>query len=94
MFTNPLINKIYSLSNWIVKICYVNLLWGIFMLVGLIVFGFFPATVALFTVCRKWVLGDRDVPIFSTFWSAYKKGIYPEQSFRSSPAFYRDCSIC
>ena len=77
MFTNPLINKIYSLSNWIVKICYVNLLWGIFMLVGLIVFGFFPATVALFTVYRKWMLGDRDISIFSTFWSAYKKEFIP-----------------
>ena len=73
MFHNPLINRIYSISNWILKICYVNLLWGAFIVAGLIVFGFFPATVALFTICRKWVLGDKDSPIFSTFWSVYKK---------------------
>lgn len=33
----------------------------------------FPATSALFTVVRKWNMGDTDVPIFRTFFTGYKE---------------------
>ncbi|WP_427052532.1 YesL family protein [Paenibacillus sp. TC-CSREp1] len=33
----------------------------------------FPATAALFTVVRKWNMGDTDVPIFRTFFAGYKE---------------------
>lgn len=33
----------------------------------------FPATSALFTVVRKWNMGDTDVPIFRTFFVGYKE---------------------
>lgn len=36
-------------------------------------FTFFPATAALFTVVRKWVMGDVDVPIFKTYFKGYKE---------------------
>lgn len=36
-------------------------------------FIFFPATAAMFSVARKWVLGDTDVPLFKTFFVSYKK---------------------
>jgi len=64
---------LYSLTEWVAKFAYVNLLWIGFTLLGLIVFGYCPATVAMFTVLRKWVMGDRDIPVFSTFWNTYKK---------------------
>lgn len=63
----------YKLSNWIMRFAYVNVLWIIFSLVGLIIFGFFPATTAMFNVIRKWVQGHDDLPIFETFWKTYRK---------------------
>lgn len=33
----------------------------------------FPATSAMFTVVRKWVMGDPDIPIFKTFFRGYKE---------------------
>ncbi|MHA0857928.1 YesL family protein [Paenibacillus sp. CMAA1364] len=36
-------------------------------------FLLFPAISALFTVVRKWVMGDVDVPVFRTFFTGYKE---------------------
>jgi uncharacterized membrane protein YesL len=35
-------------------------------------FTFFPATSAMFSVARKWVMGDTDVPLFRTYFRSYK----------------------
>ncbi len=65
--------KIYQLCDWLMKLVYVNLLWIIFMMMGLFVFGFFPATTAMFAIIRKWILQDMEVPVFKTFWQQYKQ---------------------
>jgi uncharacterized membrane protein YesL len=67
-----LMSGFYSISEWIMRLAYLNILWVCFSLIGLIVFGFFPATVATFAVTRKWVMGESDIPVFKTFWSTYK----------------------
>jgi uncharacterized membrane protein YesL len=36
-------------------------------------FTLFPATAAMFTVARKWVTGDGDVPLLKTFFRGYKE---------------------
>jgi uncharacterized membrane protein YesL len=36
-------------------------------------FTLFPATSALFTVARKWVMGEGDVPLLKTFFKGYKE---------------------
>ncbi len=36
-------------------------------------FGFFPATVAMFSICRRWVLKEYDIPIFKHFLEIYKQ---------------------
>jgi uncharacterized membrane protein YesL len=66
------INRIYSATEWIAKFAYINLLWIGFSLIGLIVLGFFPATISMFAVIRKWLMGEGDIPIFRTFWTTYK----------------------
>ena len=63
----------YSISEWILRFAYVNVLWISFTLLGFVVFGFFPATLAMFTVVRKWVLKETDISVFKTFWLTYKK---------------------
>ncbi|MEW9674201.1 YesL family protein [Ammoniphilus sp. 3BR4] len=67
-----LMGGIYRISEWIMRLAYLNLLWICFTLAGLVVFGVFPATAAIFVVNRKWMMGELDIPVFKTFWSAYK----------------------
>jgi uncharacterized membrane protein YesL len=44
------------------------------VLLGIVApFTFFPATAAMFTVARKWVSGDEDVPLLKTFFRGYKE---------------------
>jgi uncharacterized membrane protein YesL len=63
----------YSISEWIMKFAYVNILWIAFSMLGFIAFGIFPATIAMFTVVRKWILKQSDIPVLKTFWLTYKK---------------------
>ncbi|PTX61331.1 putative membrane protein YesL [Melghirimyces profundicolus] len=61
----------YRISEWVMRLAYVNLLWILFTLAGLILFGAAPATAAMFQVIRKWVMG-KEVPVFPTFWKVYR----------------------
>lgn len=72
MISNGLADKIYVLCNWIAKLIYLNILWIAFSLLGLLVAGFFPATIAMFSVTRKWLMKE-DTPIFKTFWKTYSE---------------------
>jgi uncharacterized membrane protein YesL len=54
------------------KFAYVNLLWILFSFLGFIFLGIGPATVALFTIVRKWLMKENDLPIFKTFFQTYK----------------------
>lgn len=49
-----------------------NILWVAFTLLGLVIFGLFPATIALFAVIRKWILENEDTPILQEFIKRYK----------------------
>jgi uncharacterized membrane protein YesL len=66
------LSKLYRLCEWITRLAYVNILWIIFSLAGAILFGFSPATVAMFALIRKWVQGETDIPVFKTFLKIYK----------------------
>ncbi len=65
--------SLFAITEWITRFAYVNLLWIVFTILGLIVFGFFPATVAMFTLIRQWIIGNVDEPVFKTFFATYKK---------------------
>ena len=74
VFMNKLsMSGLFTLTEWIARFAYVNLLWICFSVLGLVVFGFFPATVSMFTVIRKWIMGESDIPVFRTFWNTFKK---------------------
>lgn len=64
--------KLYDASTWFMRMIYLNILWIAFTLLGLVVFGFFPATVSMFSITRKWIRGEKDFPMFKTFLSSYK----------------------
>lgn len=64
---------LYLLCEWTMRLTYVNALWILFSALGLVLLGVAPATVALFTVQRKWAQGEESVPVFATFWLHYKQ---------------------
>jgi uncharacterized membrane protein YesL len=89
---------LYKISEWIMRLSVINLLWVIcsipVFLVALMAltstvagalvsslpilailapFTLFPATAAMFTVARKWVTGEQDVPLLKTFFRGYKE---------------------
>ncbi|PLS01092.1 YesL family protein [Neobacillus cucumis] len=70
---NWVVGKAYTGCEWVMKLAYLNILWVLFSLGGLILLGISPASVALFTILRKWLMNETDVPIFPTFLNTYKK---------------------
>ncbi|MDQ0257341.1 putative membrane protein YesL [Evansella vedderi] len=69
---NSFSGTVYSWCEWIVRFSYINILWFLFSVLGLVILGLIPSTVALFTVMRKWIMGSTDFPIFKTFWKTYQ----------------------
>lgn len=65
-------SRSYQVIEWVTLLLYINLLWIGFSLLGLVVFGFAPATAGMFSVVRKWVSGRDDIPVFRTFWKTYR----------------------
>ncbi|MBP1969258.1 putative membrane protein YesL [Virgibacillus natechei] len=65
-------NGFNTMCEWIVKFAYLNVLWFLFMVLGLGIFGIFPATIAMFTIIRKWIMGDTNRRMFPLFWETYK----------------------
>src|SRR5690625_197093 len=63
----------YKFSVWAMRLAYVNLLWIVFTILGLGIFGFMPATTGMFAVIRRWNMGDDEISIFATFWQSYKQ---------------------
>lgn len=62
-----------EVSEWIVRLVWTNILWFVFIVAGLGVFGIMPATVALFAVTRKWKMKELDVSILKIFKETFKK---------------------
>lgn len=63
---------IYTFCNWFYRLAFINVLWLISTLLGLVLFGFFPATVAMLATIRQFIKKN-EVNTLSTFWNYYKK---------------------
>ncbi|WP_296978171.1 YesL family protein [Thermobacillus sp. ZCTH02-B1] len=50
-----------------------QLYFGLVVCAALLPFVVFPATAAMFTTVRKWVMGDVDVPLIKTFFRGYRE---------------------
>lgn len=70
--TSGFFRILYTIMEGVTRIAYINLLWILFTILGLIIGGFAPATTAMFTVTRKWAMGNTDIPIFKTFFRTYR----------------------
>lgn len=63
----------YRISIIIYKLAYVNVLWILFTMLGLVILGVMPATISLFVISKKWMQGNWDLPVFNIFWENYRK---------------------
>lgn len=68
-----MMNAINTFLDWVMRIAILNVLWIVFTILGLGFLGLFPATSATFTIARKWITGETDIPVIKTFWKNYKK---------------------
>lgn len=65
-------NGFYRFLEWLMWIMYLNLLWIISSLLGLIVFGIFPATMALISTIREWHVNE-EISFHKSYAKAYKQ---------------------
>lgn len=70
---NLFFGTLYRIAEWITKFAFLYILWLFFTIVGLGVFGFFPATISMFSIIRNWILGNPVPSLPKEFWSIYKK---------------------
>jgi uncharacterized membrane protein YesL len=65
---------LYRYGNWAMKLAFLNLLWLAGILIGAVLAGVFPSTVAMFAVIRKWRQnGDVELPLYLHFKEEYKR---------------------
>lgn len=69
-------NFFYQMTEWITRFAYLNLLWVAFTLIGGVLLGFFPATIAMLAVTRQWLKGNTDQPMLKSFWQYYRKDFF------------------
>ncbi len=76
MEMNRLLTGIYNLCQAITHYFFVNLLWIAGIVAGGVVFGLMPSTVAMYTVARKSIMGEKEFPLLKTFWRAYREAFF------------------
>lgn len=70
--------KLYWVVEWITLLAVLQLLWTGLTLLGLILFGISPATVAMFTTLRKRLQGEDVLKrLVKIFWNTYKVEFIP-----------------
>ncbi|MGE7605863.1 YesL family protein [Peribacillus frigoritolerans] len=80
MEMSRLLTGIYKLCNWITHFAYLNLLWIIFTLLGGVILGIIPSTVAMFAIARKTAMGEADISVSGTFWRTYRAEFFRANS--------------
>ncbi len=62
-----------NVCTWIYRLLYVNILWLLFTAAGLVLFGIFPATAAMFSLTKQWLEGEGDDRMFTVFAAKFKE---------------------
>jgi uncharacterized membrane protein YesL len=70
--------RLYGFLDWPARLAGLNLLWLLGVLAGLVLFGLAPATAALYTVLRAYVL-DRSPRMWRDFWAAWRASLASSQ---------------
>ncbi|RXJ02194.1 DUF624 domain-containing protein [Anaerobacillus alkaliphilus] len=62
---------IYKISEWAMRLAYLNILFVLFSLLGIVAFGVGPAFMAMLVVVKKW-MSQEEFPIFKTYLNEWK----------------------
>ncbi|WP_453991119.1 YesL family protein [Bacillus nitroreducens] len=65
-------SSVFTFCEWVARLAYLNILWILFTIGGLVIFGVFPATIAMLATLRQFI-NKNEPPVFKTFWTYYKK---------------------
>lgn len=68
-------SKLMKFMLWLSDMAHLQLLWLAGTFAGLVIGGFFPATVAIFAVLRRIIRHGRDFNFTTEFWNNYKENI-------------------
>jgi uncharacterized membrane protein YesL len=63
----------HGLSTWVSNLAYINILWWAFTLLGGIIFGVFPSTIAMFFMIKKMLSEKGDISIAREFTVLFKR---------------------
>lgn len=66
------VEKLNGVLNKVLNLVLLNILWVAGTLLGLVVLGVGPSTLAVLSIIREWFRGNDDLPIFKTFVKNYK----------------------
>lgn len=92
MTDSSFFNTVYVAAQWLVKIAYLQLLWIVFSVVGLGVFGIFPATAAMLAVIRQWIFKkNTDGRVGSIYFHYFKNFFLPCNGLGYSLALLTFC---
>ncbi len=64
--------SLYKVTEWVSRLVYVNILWIVFTIMGLGIFGIMPATISMLGIIKKWFDGKENVEVFKEYWQIYK----------------------
>jgi len=64
--------RVILICEWIVRLAMLNFLWILYTILGFIVLGAMPATIALFSVVRKWINGET-LSLSRFFWLSFRE---------------------
>lgn len=72
--TGKVFGVVETVSVWVMRLVFLNLLWLFFSLAGLLIAGTAPATAAAFGVMRNWITDEEPVvgPV-RLYWRYFKK---------------------
>ena len=70
-----------AIAYKILRLAYINILWLLFSIIGLGIFGLFPATTAMFAVTRKFIIGEKNFKTLPAFWKYFKQDFIKANGF-------------
>ncbi|MGG1676195.1 YesL family protein [Neobacillus sp. NRS-1170] len=74
MGNNGLMGKFNHFAEKLMRIAQFQMLWVVFSLCGGVILGIMPATVGLYTVMRKWMVGNAENRSFvKLYWTTFRK---------------------
>src|SRR5699024_998860 len=66
--------SVMDMLDKFIKLIYLNILWILFFIVGIGIFGFMPATASVTSILRKWMNKEELPSLTKEFWKQYKEG--------------------